>query len=52
MWLLYGIAIFGVVIMVLYTQYAVILKRQKNFDKLAVINAKRDAEGWGKGDDY
>lgn len=35
-----------------YTQYAVILKRQKNFDKLAVINAKKEAEGWGKGDDY
>lgn len=35
-----------------YTQYAVILKRQKNFDKLAVINSKKEAEGWGKGDDY
>lgn len=35
-----------------YTQYAVILKRQKNFDKLAVINAKKEAEGWEKGLDY
>lgn len=35
-----------------YTQYAVILKRQKNFKKLEIINAKKEAEGWGKGDDY
>lgn len=35
-----------------YTQYAVILKKQKNFKKLEIINAKKEAEGWGKGDDY
>lgn len=35
-----------------YTQYAVILKKQKNFKKLEIINAKKEAEGWGKGEDY
>ncbi|MGQ5983229.1 hypothetical protein [Serratia marcescens] len=29
-----------------YRQYAVILRRQKDFDKLAKIEAKRKLEGW------
>ncbi|HDS5482038.1 TPA: hypothetical protein QH236_004460 [Serratia liquefaciens] len=29
-----------------YRQYAVILRRQKDFDKLAQIEAKRKLEGW------
>ncbi|MFP1891091.1 hypothetical protein ACLEEJ_00180 [Lonsdalea quercina] len=29
-----------------YKQYAVILKKQKEFDKLAGLLAKKDSEGW------
>lgn len=29
-----------------YRQYAVILRKQKNFDKLEIIEAKRRKEGW------